>query len=81
MNSIQLRKKLHSYIDTAEEKKLKAIYTMVEDEIETPSHLTATQKKELDKRLVEYQEEKGKSYSWQEAKGMIYNKSKRPSKK
>ena len=81
MTSIQLRKKLHSYIDTAEEKKLKAIYTMVEDEIETPSLLTPEQKKELDKRLVEYQQGKTKLYSWKEAKEMIYNKSKRPPKK
>ena len=34
MKTIELRKKLHHYIETAQEKKLKAIYMMVEEEIE-----------------------------------------------
>ena len=35
----ELREKLHSYIETAHEKKLKAIYTMVEEEIDETSNL------------------------------------------
>ena len=34
MKTIEIRQKLHHYIDTAEEKKIKAIFMMVEDEIE-----------------------------------------------
>lgn len=34
MKSSEIRKKLHHYIDTADEKKIKAIFTMVEEEIE-----------------------------------------------
>lgn len=81
MNKLQLRKKLHSYIDNAEEKKLQAIYTMVEDDIETSSLLTPAQKKELDKRMIEYKQGKGKTYTWNEAKEIIYKKAKRASKK
>jgi len=33
MKSLELRQKLHHYIENAEEKKLQAIFTMVEDEI------------------------------------------------
>ncbi len=33
MKTIEIKEKLHHYIDTAKEHKLKAIYTMVEDEI------------------------------------------------
>lgn len=33
MKTTELRQKLHHYIEVAEEKKLKAIFTMVEDEI------------------------------------------------
>lgn len=33
MESVELRQKLHHYIENAEEKKLQAIFTMVEDEI------------------------------------------------
>ncbi len=81
MNALQLRKKLHSYIDTAAEKKLQAIYTMVEDDIEATSLLTLEQKKELDKRMVEYKQGKGKTYTWNEAKEIIYKKTKRTAKK
>lgn len=33
MESAEIRQKLHLYIENAEEKKLQAIFTMVEDEI------------------------------------------------
>ncbi len=39
MNTVDIRQKLHHYIETAQEKKVKAIFAMVEDEIEeTYSH-------------------------------------------
>jgi hypothetical protein len=34
MNMVSIRQRLHSYLETADDKKVKAIYTMVEDEIE-----------------------------------------------
>lgn len=34
MKTIEIKQKLYHYIETAQDKKLKAIYTMVEDEIE-----------------------------------------------
>ena len=33
MSTVEIRQKLHHYIETAHDKKLKAIYAMVEDEI------------------------------------------------
>jgi len=39
MSTVDIRQKLHHYIETAQEKKVKAIFAMVEDEIEeTYSH-------------------------------------------
>lgn len=34
MSTVDIRQKLHHYIETAHEKKIKAIFAMVEDEIE-----------------------------------------------
>lgn len=67
MTAQTLRHKLHSYIDKAEQKKLKVIYSIIENEMESTSILTAEQKSELDKRLEEYMLGKGKNYSWSSA--------------
>jgi hypothetical protein len=78
MTSIQLREQLHNYINRAEQKKLKALYTIIENEItETPSMLSAAQKTELDFRLEEYLQGKGKNYSWNEAVKQITTTSKK----
>ncbi|MEP7170156.1 MAG: addiction module protein [Bacteroidota bacterium] len=76
MTNIQLRQKLHRFIDTAEEKKLKAIYTIVESDIEQKSLLTDEQKSEIDQRLEEYMQGKGKNYSLKSAMNRIRKKKK-----
>jgi putative addiction module component (TIGR02574 family) len=76
MTNFQLRQKLHRFIDTAEEKKLKTIYTMVESDIEGQSLLTDEQKSELDKRLDEYMQGKGKNYSLKSAMNRIRKRKK-----
>ncbi len=79
MTIITLREKLHRYIDAAEQKKLKAIYTMVENDMEEASMLTAEQKRELDLRMEEYLNGKGKSLDWDAAIGKIKaNRKKQP---
>jgi putative addiction module component (TIGR02574 family) len=67
MRTAQIRQQLHEYIDTAEDKKLKAIYTLLEDEIADEFELTAEQKKELDRRYDDYQNGIGKTYTREEA--------------
>ena len=37
MTTTEIRNKLHQYIDTAQEKKVKAIFTIVQDEIDEPT--------------------------------------------
>lgn len=49
-----VREKLHQYIDTAEERKVQAIYVMLEEEIEFEEDYTDEFKNELDKRYAEY---------------------------
>ena len=58
MNAASIKKQLHNYLEVADEKKLKAIYTMLEDEIaqvsESAIEYTPAEKKELDRRVKHY---------------------------
>lgn len=53
MNTTAIKQQLHGYLEIADDKKLKAIYTMVEDEIkETQVDYSDEFKAELDKRVT-----------------------------
>ena len=55
MKTAEIRKQLHSYLEVADDKKINAIYTMVEDEIkETIFEHTPEFKAELDSRVNYY---------------------------
>lgn len=55
MERTSIREKLHRYIDTVEEKKIQAIYTLFEEEIEQDEwEYTDEFKSELDKRYDNY---------------------------
>ena len=59
MNTENIRERLHNYLEIADDKKLKAIYVMVEDEIEDEINETAVEhsikfKAELDERVNYY---------------------------
>jgi hypothetical protein len=56
METTNIRQKLHQFIDTIEDKKAEAIYTLFEDEIEQDElEYTEDFKDELDKRYEYYQ--------------------------
>ena len=69
MKTTLLREKLHRYIEVANDKKLRAIYTMVEAEadIENPWNDKAFIA-EMNKRVNELETGKVKGYSWEEVK-------------
>lgn len=55
MNTTNIRQQLHGYLEVADDKKINAIYTMVEDEIkETIVEYSAEFKAELDTRVNYY---------------------------
>lgn len=55
MTTLAIRQQLHSYLEVADDKKIKAIYTMMEDEIkERALEYTDDFKAELDKRQAGY---------------------------
>jgi len=66
MSIAEIKQQLHDYIDTAEDKKLKAIYTLLEDDISEDYQFSEDQKKELDRRYNNYQNGIGKTYTWEE---------------
>jgi hypothetical protein len=68
MKSIEIRQKLHQYIETALDKKLKAIYTMVENEIEELNNPwnDAAFVAQIEKREQSYLNGEAKTYSWEE---------------
>ena len=55
MDSSAIRQQLHNYLEVADDKKIKAIYTMVEEAIaESAVDYTAEYKSELDRRYAAY---------------------------
>lgn len=70
MRNTTIREKLYDYIRFADDKKVKAIYTMVEEEIiakgnpwDDPAFVD-----ELDRRVAEYESGEIKMSTWEEVK-------------
>ena len=72
MNTAMIRQQLHNYLEVANDKKVKAIYTMVEQEIEEAMlEYTADVRSELDKRDVDYKNGTAKVITAVESKKRI----------
>ena len=67
MTLISVKEKLHDYIDHADDKKIKSLYTMLQSDIEQDFELTDSDMKELDSRWEDYLSGKTKSYTLEEA--------------
>ncbi len=70
METQEIRKKLHDYVDSAEEEKIKAIYTVLENDInavyghwDDPEFVA-----EMDSRVRELESGEVKGSTWQEVK-------------
>jgi len=70
MRTAQIRQQLHEYIESAEDKKLKALYTLLESEMTDEFTLTAAQKKELVRRYDDYMNGIGETYTREETVAM-----------
>jgi murein tripeptide amidase MpaA len=68
MKTSELKEKLHNYIETAQEKKLKAIYTMVEEEIDATADYWEDEGfvAELHRREKKYLDGTAKTYTLKE---------------
>ena len=82
MNTATIRQKLHNYLEVANDKKVKAIYTMVEEAIENSGiEYTDEFKAELDRRYAAYQNGTEKPVTAVESKKRIANLLKSAGKK
>jgi Spy/CpxP family protein refolding chaperone len=77
MTTTAIRKKVHQYVDEAEENVLEVVYKMLKLYIGDESVLTPKQKQELDKTLSDHKAGKLKYYSVKQAQDIIYGKSKK----
>ena len=69
MTTTAIRKKLVNFIKVADEKKIKAIYTIVEDEISTAENdWDKDFLKELNRRSRQFRNGTAKSFTWEETK-------------
>ena len=82
MSTIAIRQKLHSYLEVADDKKVKAMYVMMEEDIEESAvEYTDEFKKELDRRYADYKSGKAKMITAAESKRRIQKILKSSSKK
>ena len=72
MTTVAIRQQLHNYLEVAGNKKVKAIYTMMEEEIkESAVEYTDEFKAELDRRYADYKSGRSKMFTTAESKKRI----------
>ncbi|MBN8858138.1 MAG: hypothetical protein J0H29_07100 [Sphingobacteriales bacterium] len=78
MTSTAIRKKLMTYIADADDKKVKGLYMLVEDEIISSEKfkLSGEHLKIVEQEREKHVKGKSKSYNWNEAKQIIRSKRK-----
>lgn len=79
MTTLRLKNNIHKAVDKiGDENLLKAVYTILEKQIETEDEysLTLAQQKELSRRLANHQSGKSKTHSWEEVKASLLNNKK-----
>ncbi len=76
MTVAAIREKLKTYVDDVDDKKVKALYTLLREEIEVDAGFTLSKEHLdiLDKEHALHLSGKTKSYNWEEAKEIIRGK-------
>lgn len=76
MNTATIRQRLYEYIKVADDKKVKAIYTIIENDISEMKNWWNDEKlvDELDKRASDLSSGKDQGVNWEELKRKLTNK-------
>ena len=79
MTTAAIRKKLISYIADADDKKVKGLYMLVEDDMPGAAHfkLSSDQMNILEEERAQYMKGEGLSHSWEESKHLIRSRKKK----
>jgi hypothetical protein len=77
MSTLEIKRKLFDYIRNADNRKVKAIYTIIESEIQEDKNVwTDNFVEELNKRSSELESGKVSGFTWEEVKTRARNKRK-----
>lgn len=69
MDSTEIRKEIHQYIDGADERFLNLVYGMIQaDQTENEYELSESEIKMLEERLADYQKNPESGSSWEDVK-------------
>ncbi|MFI5159550.1 MAG: addiction module protein [Sphingobacteriales bacterium] len=70
MTTAAIREKLHSFINTADDKQVKAVYSIFEDQMGEKYDHWADEEfvAEMDRRIKDFESGKDKGVSWEEVK-------------
>ncbi|HTL82420.1 MAG TPA: hypothetical protein VL651_11990 [Bacteroidia bacterium] len=76
MSTDEMRKEIRQYLETAEERLLKAVHAMLKEysDSENKYELSEADIQLLEERRAEYKKGKGKTYSPKEIRKMIHSK-------
>lgn len=79
MTTAAIRKKLISYIADADDKKVKGLYMLVEDDMPGAAHfkLSSDQMNIVEEERAQYMKGEGQSLSWEESKHLIRSRKKK----
>lgn len=79
MTNLAIRKKLITYLADADDKKVKAVYTLLENDIEVKTNfkLSPAQLKQLNAEREKHIKGKSPSYTWDEVKENIRKRRKK----
>lgn len=77
MSTLEIKRKLFDYIRNADNRKVKAIYTIIENEIQEYKNVWTNEfVDELNRRSLEFESGKVSGYTWEEVKTRARNKRK-----